>query len=481
MKTWYQALLVLFCLLFSQLSSAQKQNQPDIITMNNGEIFHGTVAQEHFTLNLKYGQVTIPYNEMYRLITGDDMHHIESRHGDKLTGLLQHEDLMMMRLLAPTLPLASDEISTIDFGLNTPLSSIEQFQDRLELTNGDQMLGQIISGELMIRGEQGISLQQREQISTVDILSTEGEPPQVLLRLNKSEQIITGTLMNSVIELKSPYGQSLSIPPSLIERLSYNHASRQQNREGLSASARQYLRDRLVDGTPGPEMVILPAGEFQRGDLQGDGDFDEQPAALVSLPRPFAIALHEVTFKEYDHFCESTRRDKPEDEGWGRGQRPVVNVNWNDAVAYTQWLSRLTGKHYRLPTDAEWEYAARSGNKNRYWWGNEPGLARANCTGCGSLWDGEQSAPVGRFAPNPFGLYDVTGNVWEWVADCFHDKFAEAPADGSAVEKQGCGKRVIRGGAWSFPIREMRSANRWRDFPSRSSDDTGFRVVREIE
>ena len=107
-------------------------------------------------------------------------------------------------------------------------------------------------------------------------------------------------------------------------------------------------------------------------------------------------------------------------------------------------------------------------------------MARANCEGCGSLWDGEKTAPVGRFSANAFGLHDTAGNVFEWVADCYHNTFEHAPANGAALDKPGCGKRVIRGGAWSFPPKEIRSANRWRDFPARRSDDTGFRVVREI-
>ena len=161
-------------------------------------------------------------------------------------------------------------------------------------------------------------------------------------------------------------------------------------------------------------------------------------------------------------------------------ERPVKNVSWNDALAYTEWLSRKSRQHYRLPTDAEWEYAARANSGTRFWWGEEAGQGRANCDGCGSLWDGEQSARVGRFPPNAFGLYDTAGNVFEWVQDCYDSSFADAPADGAALDKPGCGKRVIRGGAWSFPPEEIRSANRWRDFPTRHSDDTGFRIVREL-
>ena len=236
----------------------------------------------------------------------------------------------------------------------------------------------------------------------------------------------------------------------------------------------------MLDGTPGPDLIALRGGAYVKGDSQGNGDVDEKPL-ITNKPKAFAIAIYETTFEEYDRFCDDTRRNKPDDSDWGRGQRPVINVSWEDAVAYTKWLSRKTRQNYRLPSDSEWEYAARAGSKTRYWWGNEVDKAKANCEGCGSLWDGEKTAYVGKFLPNNFGLHDTAGNVFEWVADCLQSSFAEAPIDGAPMDKPGCGKRIIRGGAWSFPAKEIRSANRWRDFPSRKSDDTGFRVVRELK
>ncbi|EGV20126.1 formylglycine-generating enzyme family protein [Thiocapsa marina] len=252
---------------------------------------------------------------------------------------------------------------------------------------------------------------------------------------------------------------------------------------GSPAGLPEPLRDALAGGGLAPELMALPAGRFMRGDLQGNStDVDEKSPIDVTLSRPFAIGVYEVTFDEFDTFCDATGRDKPDDSGWGRERRPVVNVTWNDAVAYTAWLSEQTGRRYRLPTDAEWEYAARAGTATRFWWGDDLGVDLANCAGCGSAWDGYETAPVGSFQPNPFGLYDTAGNVFEWVADCFAETFAKAPADGSAHENPaGCGQRVYRGGSWSFPPREVRSANRWRDFPTGSSDDMGFRVVRELD
>jgi len=181
---------------------------------------------------------------------------------------------------------------------------------------------------------------------------------------------------------------------------------------------KKVFRDRLKDDSWGPEMVWIPAGSFRMGDIQGGGYDYEQPVHRVSVDR-FAMGRYEVAFTEYDQFAEATGRDKPDDEGWGRGNRPVINVSWNDATAYAQWLSQQTGKHYRLPTEAEWEYAARAGTETKYWWGNEIGVNKANCDNdsCGDRFN--YTARVGSFVANPFGLYDTVGNVWEYVQDWF--------------------------------------------------------------
>jgi len=201
------------------------------------------------------------------------------------------------------------------------------------------------------------------------------------------------------------------------------------------------FRDRLVDGTLGPELVVIQAGRFRMGYIQGE----EKPVHDVSVDR-FAMGRYEVTFEEYDKFAEATGRDKPDDEGWGRGNRPVIYVSKSDAIAYAEWLSKETGETYRLPTEAEWEYAARAGTETKYWWGNEIGSNRANCDGCGSPWDNEETAPVGSFPPNSFDLYDMVGNVREWTCSKYEEQFNG--------EEQQClsnydnSSRVIRGGSW---------------------------------
>jgi formylglycine-generating enzyme required for sulfatase activity len=256
--------------------------------------------------------------------------------------------------------------------------------------------------------------------------------------------------------------------------------SSQQDIEATNFTGNSVFRDPLSDASLGPEMVVIQAGRFRMGDIQDLGNGFEKPVHTVHIAKPFSIGKHEVTFEEYERFASASGRRLPQDRGWGRNKRPVINVSWEDAVKYTQWLSQQTGKHYRLPSEAEWEYAARAGTETAYWWGNNIGHNRANCDGCGSRWDHKRTAPVGSFKPNPFGLYDTARNVWEWVQDCKLDSYKEAPADGSASLRGACPERVFRGGAWNVQPRKLRSAKRTWDGPGLRYSYVGFRIARDL-
>ena len=199
-----------------------------------------------------------------------------------------------------------------------------------------------------------------------------------------------------------------------------------------------------------PVMIVIPAGKFIMGSPENEPDRDasEGPQHEVTIAKPFAVSKFEVTFEEWDACVAAAGCPRVPDR-WGRGEMPVINVSWDDAKQYVGWLSQLTGKEYRLLTEAEWEYAARAGANTRYSWGDDPGIGNANCDGCGSQWDLQQTAPVGSFKPNGFGLYDMHGNVWEWVEDSWHENYDGAPADGSAWLRGGdTSYRVVRGGSW---------------------------------
>ncbi len=238
------------------------------------------------------------------------------------------------------------------------------------------------------------------------------------------------------------------------------------------------FRDTLSDGSKGPLMVSLRSDRFVMGSDASSAEFDERPQHPVRLAH-FAISKNEVTFAQYDRFAQATGRRRPSDQGWGRASRPVINVSWQDAVAYTQWLSSQTGQYYRLPSESEWEFAARSGSKRRFWWGNEVGENHANCFDCGGRWSGTRTAPAGSFAASAFGLHDMAGNVMEWVQDCYVAGYADAPADGAAVLGGDCSSRVVRGGSYSSPADLLRSASRDQRPPDTRLDNLGFRVVRQ--
>ncbi len=237
------------------------------------------------------------------------------------------------------------------------------------------------------------------------------------------------------------------------------------------------FRDPLAAGGEGPEMIVVPGGAFEMGDASGAGTASERPMHPVNLAEPFAIGVAPVTFDDYDPFARLTGRALPDDHGWGRADRPAVNVSWRDARAYVDWLVEQTGIAYRLPSEAEWEYAARAGTRTRYWWGDEVGEAQACCDGCGSPWDGQQSSPIGSFPANAFGLVDTLGNVWEWVEDAWHQDYVGAPADGSAWAGGNGSLRVARGGAWNYVPRHTSCASRVSYTVDHRSSNLGFRVA----
>jgi formylglycine-generating enzyme required for sulfatase activity len=233
-----------------------------------------------------------------------------------------------------------------------------------------------------------------------------------------------------------------------------------------------------------PVMTVVPAGSFTMGSPEYEENrYDnEGPQHEVTIAQPFAVSKFELTFNEWDTCVAYGDCNSISDNGWGRGPWPAINVTWDDAQRYVAWLSRVTGKSYRLLTEAEYEYATRAGTTTAYPWGDEIGTNEANCYGCGSQWGNKQTAPVGLFAPNRFGLFDMVGNVWEWVEDCYHDDYLGAPADGSAwFERNDCKEiRVVRGGSWVNDPRSLRSASRGRNSNVARSGGLGFRVARTL-
>ena len=257
----------------------------------------------------------------------------------------------------------------------------------------------------------------------------------------------------------------------------------------LSANVRR-IGDKFRDCVECPEMVVVPAGTFRMGEPKSEeesGD-SERPVHSVSVPS-FAAGVYELTFAEWDACAASggCGGHRPKDQGWGRGRRPAINVSWDDAQSYVRWLSKKTGKRYRLLSESEWEYAARAGTRTPFHTGSTISTDQANYDGNHVYGPSgrkgvyrRKTVPVGSFPANAYGLHDVHGNVWEWVQDCWNGNYQGAPGDGSAWESGDCSRRVLRGGSWNYIPRVLRSASRSGVDAGIRNNSCGFRVARTL-
>lgn len=260
-----------------------------------------------------------------------------------------------------------------------------------------------------------------------------------------------------------------------------------ERRIGVVADSERTLELSLI---PEIAMVSIPGGCFMMGSAadEPERDKDEGPQHRVCA-KPFELGRYEVTFADWDA-CVADRActHKPGDEGWGRERRPVVNVSWEDVQEYLRWLNAHTGKGYRLPSEAEWEYAARAGTVTPYSTGNCIHTSQANYDGtfpyaeCMAPADTDlhKTLPVGSFAANPWGLYDIHGNANEWTQDCWNENYSGAPTDGSAWQEGNCSRRVVRSGSWYGYAVQLRSAYRCRSHPTFKHRSLGFRLARSL-
>jgi formylglycine-generating enzyme required for sulfatase activity len=227
-----------------------------------------------------------------------------------------------------------------------------------------------------------------------------------------------------------------------------------------------------------PEMVVLQPGSFVMGDNHGDRS--ERPTHRVTISKAYAIGKYEVTLAQWNACVQAEACKAVTSTTGSPDKSPARDISWTDAQRYVRWLSKLTGQNYRLPTEAEWEYAARAGTGSRYWWGENMEAGKANCKGCGGDWSNDAPANVDAFPANPYGIYGMNGGVWEWVEDCWHKDYDGAPTDGSVWASSDCRENVIRGGSWRNDSTYAHSSSRFTYDTAVRYILNGFRVAKTL-
>jgi formylglycine-generating enzyme required for sulfatase activity len=337
--------------------------------------------------------------------------------------------------------------------------------------------GKLKPGDVIVLLD-GVEVEDKAKFETAVAAMPPGTEIKLRIRRGRKEPRISVTLGASPLEPAVAVLQEAPPPVG-----SEGGSSERPTSVPLSAAELALLNQANFRDCPEcPEMVPVPAGSFTMGspDSEPERSVNEGPQHGVTIAKPFAVGKFAVTFAEWDACVAGGGCGgyKPKDEGWGRGDRPVINVSWNDAKAYVAWLSRKTGKAYRLLSEAEREYVTRAGTETPYWWGSTITPEQASYAAGESR---QKTVPVKSFKPNPWGLYQVHGNVYEWVEDCWNDGYNGAPSNGSAWTAGDCTYRVLRGGSWNLNPQLLRSAFRINNTPADRDKDEGFRVARGLD
>ncbi len=317
--------------------------------------------------------------------------------------------------------------------------------------------------------------------------------PGALVYLNKEKKGIIGKEGSIIINIQEgsyhlfiekPINESIFSYSASRDIIVRNYSSMSFNIKliyGLNQNKKLHFeKDRqaiINKGISRLTMVNIPEGMFTMG---SDSISIEQPIHKVNVPA-FKISKNPVTFALFDLYVIDTDHHLPDDSGWGRNDRPVINVSWDDTQKFIKWLNKMSNSKvpFRLPTEIEWEYAARADTKTKYWWGDDLGSNNANCYACGSQWDNKKTAPVGSFNENPFGLNDMSGNVFNWIQDCWNVSYNGAPEDGLPWLEGNCQYHVLRGGSWFSNPKYLRPDKRHKSSYKHRHNEFGFRLAQD--
>jgi len=480
-----KAMIVVSVLLLSVLVMA---NTGAKIEMRNGDVIECEISMESISFITDYGELKIPVSFVREIVfpaPGNRVTTLNTVFPNETFGGFLLDEYISVFLLGNPMRLHKDAINRIN--IYNDSQTITQELVQVYLKTGDQFYGEMLSTGVKIQTSYG-----EFNISTKDIegMEFEGEG-NVLTKIRlKNSSEMRGTIKDDFIVFKLLSGSELSVSPGKIRSILFLKKTKSGVVEVPQSNNLKSAGN----------MVFVERGSFIMGDTWGDGFPYEKPTHEVTLTYDFYIGKYETTFDEYDAFCEATGKSSADDENWGRGSRPVINVSWNDAIAYCNWLSEkeklpkaydsngnLLDKNgsittdpskvvgYRLPTEAEWEYAARGGKYNSpYKYSGSDNVSDVAWYDSNS---GNKTHEVGTKAPNDLGIHDMSGNVWEWCSDWYGNYSSSAqtnPYNNSGSD------RVIRGGSWSSNATNVRVALRNFNSPSNTYVNLGFRIARTV-
>ncbi|MEM9439942.1 MAG: formylglycine-generating enzyme family protein [Pseudomonadota bacterium] len=469
-RVLFLRLMVFVAALFS-VEAPATADENDRIFLHDGQQLQGRLLLDQVRLETAVGAFVLDRSAIREITCPSDAKApvtIRTNRGDRLTGFLEPWQMQVKADNGVT-PIKRGAITRILLANASSAKKQHDEDHRIILKNGDHLYGRLQDPKLVV-GDRPVDLAAVVQLDL-------GEA--------KDGRSISVVSDGASARRHHEHG---------FETISFRHWSGSDIRVSRASLAsietetdkRLAFRDDHSDGAPCPHcplMQVIPPGDFLMGspnavDMNRP---NEGPVHPVTIAYPFALGVHEISFDQWDACrADGVCLNRGADERFGRGSRPAISLSLADAKQFLVWLSDKTGHTYRLPTEAEWEYAARAGTTTLYYWGDEIGKSNAVCESCGTKWDNKRSAPTGSFPPNPFGLHDILGNAWEWTADCWNESYAGAPSDGSAWQDGDCTGHVMRGGAWfSFPV-NLRTTTRFRGVVGNRYLSKGLRVARDF-
>ena len=467
----------------------ERPKDVDILLLRNGDKLTGTVVNENFSIRTSYAHIVIESKYIAGINLEGGANNIESIitvNNNRFSGFIDDAFISFKLTNGPQLEIRREKVLKIVFRQRPQETTGMKWRQFMQLKNGDYFHGQILTKDITISTTYAkIPL----DFATTESITLIGDAnPLTTVKMTNGDTV-QGILETEDIEIELDVGSVIEVYQDRIDRIFFKEGYVPDGIPSIVTSS----------ATAKGNLLLVEKGSFTMGDT--DGASDEKPTHKVTFTYNFYIGKYEVTFDEYDAFCSATGKSKPNDQGWGRGSRPVINVTWWDAIDYCNWLSEkeklpkaydsngnLLDKDgrvttditkvlgYRLPTEAEWEFAARGGNKSR-------GYQYAGSSTVGDVaWydsnSGGKTQEVGKKAPNELGIYDMSGNVWEWCSDWYGNYSSSAQTN--PYNSTAGSSRVIRGGSWFNDATDTRVANRYSYSPTNTSSDLGFRIARTV-